>query len=37
VAVGHQRGTLGARRDVLELGDRARLVLAEDGDLVRVQ
>ena len=33
VAVGHQRRALGAAGDVLELRERVRLVLAEDGDL----
>ena len=36
MAVRHQRGALGAAGDVLELRERVRLVLAEDGDLVRV-
>ena len=30
VAVGHERGSLGATGDILQLGDRVRLVLAED-------
>ena len=33
VAVGHQRRALGAARDVGQLGQGVRLVLAEDGDV----
>ena len=35
MAVRHEGGPLGTAGDVLELRERVRLVLAEDGDLVR--